>query len=116
MRPRGIVVHSPGIDFLLGILEIEKPVLIEALVSKPVILIRAKENRRLACIRVFHHDGQPVGDFKKSWHKALKEAKLGHVLVHDLRRSVVRGLVKAGVPEKVVIELSGHRTRIVFDR
>jgi hypothetical protein len=79
MRPRGIVVHSPGFDFLLGIIEIEKPVLIEALVSKAAILIRAKENRRLACVQVFHHDGQPVGDFKKSWHKALKEAKLGHV-------------------------------------
>lgn len=80
------------------------------------VLLRAKDNRRLDCVRVFHQDGQPIGDFRKSWHKALKQAKLGHVLVHDLRRTAVRNLIKAGVPEKVAMELSGHKTRSVFDR
>jgi integrase len=80
------------------------------------IFIRAKENRRLDCARVFHDKGEPIGDFRKSWRNALKEAKLGHVLVHDLRRTAVRNLIKAGVAEKVAMELSGHKTRAVFDR
>jgi integrase len=80
---------------------------------------------------VFHRNGDDIRYFRRCWISACIAAGLGKVVTddggrvvdrvafripHDYRRSAARNLSRAGVPERVIMELCGWKTRSVFDR
>jgi integrase len=62
------------------------------------------------------HQGKRIKSILRRWASACKKIGLPGMLVHDLRRTACRNLVHAGVPERVVTAIMGHRTRGMFDR
>jgi len=60
--------------------------------------------------------GKALRQWRPIWEQATEAAGCPGILFHDIRRTVVRNLIRAGVPEGMAMAMTGHKTREVFDR
>lgn len=65
---------------------------------------------------VFHRYGRPIRSMRRAWMTACRKAGSAGLLLHDLRRSAVRNLERAGVSRSVAMKLTGHKTENVYRR
>jgi len=79
--------------------------------------------RAIHISRVFLYKGKPMRDIRDGLRRACKKAGIAYgrcesegITFHDLRHSFNTHMRKAGVPESVIMEITGHSTREMFDR
>jgi integrase len=65
---------------------------------------------------VFHRNGKPIIDYYGAWDEACRLAGLPDRIAHDLRRTAVRNLERAGVPRSSSMKMTGHKTESVYRR
>lgn len=66
---------------------------------------------------VFHYpNGNRISKAQKAWEAARAKAGYPNRLVHDLRRTAVRNLERAGVPRVAAMKMVGHRTEAMYRR
>jgi integrase len=108
------------------------PALAELVAHRRAVTDTVQRRRGMKVNHVFHRNGEPIRYFRRAWTSACIAAGLGqeirdestgrlvrkvaHRLPHDYRRSAARNLSRAGVPEQVIMQLCGWKTRSVFDR
>ena len=68
------------------------------------------------CPFVVSWKGHGITEVKTAWKKARERAGIPGLLIHDLRRTAVRNMIRAGISEKRAMEISGHKTNNIFKR
>ena len=87
-------------------------------ISPPIAeaLARRRARRDPDSPLVFHRDGIPVRRWRTAWRTACQAAGVPTRFLHDCRRTAARNLIRANVPERVAMLLTGHKSRAIFDR
>ena len=82
------------------------------------LLIEAfhRRPRTLGSKFVFTIRGKPVRDTKTAFRGACKRAGIKDFRFHDLRHCGITNMRKAGVPDNVIMSISGHKTTAMFRR
>lgn len=75
-----------------------------------------RDAKHPGCKWVINEEGKRLTHFRRSWASACTRVGLDDLLFHDLRRSAVRNMERAGIPRAVAMAISGHETETVYRR
>lgn len=76
----------------------------------------ALKAKGVICRSIFHRRGRPIKGFRASWASACTAAGYPGRIPHDLRRSAVRNMERAGLSRSVAMQLTGHKSEAVYRR
>ena len=103
--------NSEGRTFVLGPLRTLREVLEQQWAEH-----EALKKRGVICPWVFHRNGKRIKIIKHCWDTACKLAGCPGRIPHDLRRTAIRAMIRAGISEHTAMMMSGHKTASVFRR
>jgi integrase len=91
---------------------ISKPLkeLLSGIKKEKVLVDNLSTAKKDDCLYVFNDDGRKLGDFKRSFHTACRNAGLKDLRIHDLRHVFASKMVMNGTSLFITGELLGHRT------
>ena len=118
-RQHSVIRLEPGMgktrqgrEFMYGSL-VEVTAAVEGLWARHEALAKAGTITALVFCR---RRGQAIKSFFKRWRTAAEAAGCPGRVPHDFRRTAVRNLTRAGVPQSVAMKVTGHKTADVFRR
>ena len=114
-------IHWPQVDFEAGQITLDKgETKNDEPRSVPIVdgdmhdlLVAAKKERDEKWPQspwVFNRGGERIIDFRWAWDEACKRAGVPDLNFHDLRRTAVRNMRRAGIPQVIRMKISGHKT------
>jgi len=90
---------------------------LKALMERQLAYTEAVQRERgLIVPHVFHRNGRPLDCIRNGWDAACERTGYPEKLFHDLRRTAVRNLERAGVPRSIAMKITGHKTEAVYRR
>jgi integrase len=66
--------------------------------------------------RVFTYGGRPIKGIRTAFLRACRQAGLQDFRFHDLRHTFNTNMRKAGVPQSVIMKMTGHKAAAMFKR
>jgi integrase len=114
-------IQWPQVDFEAGLITLEKgetkndeprsvPILEGDMLDLLTAAKKERDEKYPESPWVFSRNGERILDFRWAWDEACKRAGVEGLHFHDLRRTAVRNMRRAGIPQVIRMKISGHKT------
>jgi integrase len=110
------VIIIPGVARGSRVTKNKKKRIIPVYADMIPLLKAAYQTRNPECAHIFQKGGKRVRSFRTAFENARKRLGLDDVIFHDLRRTAVRNMERAGIPRTIARQVSGHLTESVYIR
>jgi integrase len=110
------VIIIPGVADGLRVTKNKKKRIIPVYSDMIPLVQAAYQTRNPECPHMFQKHGKRLRSFRTAFENARKRLGLESVIFHDLRRTAVRNMERAGIPRTIARQVSGHLTESVYIR